>query len=243
MLSIEELERRWLIYKIKSYIPYAVIAISFIIISVLVFIILNPKEDKVSSNNKQTKNVEKVKEEPTKIITEDKTVEPEKVVLSPSLNFIKEIKKETENRVIKQPVKRSIPIKKNSSIKDKERKNTETVQEEKKQNVVINIGNEDTQKEIDDVIKRFKKTNSPVLSLFVAKKYYEAGNYTMAYNYALITNGIDSEIETSWLIFAKSLVKLNKKDKAIKTLKEYIQHSNSNRARTLLDEITSGKMK
>lgn len=269
MLSIDELEKRWLYYKIKSYIPHAIIALIIFLIALVVFMVTDSKPDKSSITDTPIKKIEKVelkstpdtsytkqnKMNPTddspdknskqnsskttiveKPRDENRESENEKVVISPSFDFLKEIEKEA---------KKPTPKKKESQKKADTKKKSETepaVKEEKK-NVIINIGKENTQKEIQDVIRRFKKTNSPVLSLFVAKKYYEAGDYTMAYNYALITNKIDNEIETSWLIFAKSLVKLNQKDKAIKTLKEYVNHSHSSRARTLLDEIISGKMK
>ena len=79
----------------------------------------------------------------------------------------------------------------------------------------ISIKRQNTHEDIQHVIKRFKKSNNPALSLFVAKKYYELENYNAAYNYALITNELNNDIEESWIIFTKSLVKLGKKDKAI----------------------------
>ena len=101
----------------------------------------------------------------------------------------------------------------------------------------------DKQSDIQHVIARFKKSNSPALSLFIAKSYYEQGDYNQAYNYALVTNQIDNNIEASWIVFAKSLVKMGQKEKAISTLKEYIKHSKSNNAKTLLDEIVLGNMR
>jgi len=65
----------------------------------------------------------------------------------------------------------------------------------------------------------------------------------MSYNYSLITNELNNNIEASWIIFTKSLVKLNKKEMAVKTLQQYVEHSQSNQAKLLLDEITSGKFK
>lgn len=107
----------------------------------------------------------------------------------------------------------------------------------------IDIERKNDSDDIQGVIKRFNKNNNPALSLFVAKKYYEMGDYSNAYNYALITNNINAEIESSWLIFAKSLVKLGKKEMAARTLQEYIESSNSKRARRLLDDILNGKFK
>ncbi len=115
------------------------------------------------------------------------------------------------------------------------------VKEEKKGS--ISIARRDEQKDIADVIKRFNVNHNPALSLFVAKKYYQLGNYEQAYNYALITNDLNNNIEESWIVFAKSLMKLNKKEMAVETLKKYISHSNSSQARQLLDEINAGKFR
>jgi tetratricopeptide (TPR) repeat protein len=105
----------------------------------------------------------------------------------------------------------------------------------------INITRKTTEDDLESVIERFNKSNNPALSLFIARKYYELGQYKKSYNYALITNEINSDIESCWIIFAKSLVKLNQKEKAIQTLKKYINHSGSSRATALLDRITTGK--
>ena len=92
----------------------------------------------------------------------------------------------------------------------------------------------------DSVLQDCKNNNNPALSLFAAKKYYELGVYDQAYNYALITNNINSDIDDSWIIFAKSLVKLDKKDKALKVLSKYINQSHSAEAKILFDDILSG---
>ncbi|WP_345989554.1 hypothetical protein WCX18_03345 [Sulfurimonas sp. HSL1-2] len=106
----------------------------------------------------------------------------------------------------------------------------------------MTILRDDDMKDIQDVIARFKKSKNPVLSLFVAKRYYNIGNYQQAYNYALITNELDSTIEDSWLIFAKSLYKMDQKEMAIKTLKSYIQESSSVKAKLTLDQMEKGSL-
>lgn len=105
------------------------------------------------------------------------------------------------------------------------------------------IKREDDMKDIQDVIKRFKKNKNPALSLFVAKRYYRIGNYQQAYNYALMTNELNSNIEDSWLIFAKSLYKLDQKEMAIKTLKTYYDDSGSVKAKITLDQMQKGTLK
>lgn len=186
----------------------------------------------------------------------------EKLVLSPSLGFMSKL--ESKSQSYKEPAKElnSIPKsqekiepKQEQNIEPKiENKQTEPTIEPIKEEIEeisinidkkssINIARKDEMEDIAHVIKRFNVNHNPALSLFVAKKYYQLGDYEQAYNYALITNDINNNIEESWLIFSKSLVKINKKEMAIETLKKYISHSHSSQARQLLDEIQAGKFK
>ncbi len=96
---------------------------------------------------------------------------------------------------------------------------------------------------MQDIIKRFKRTNDPILGLFLARRYYHLKKYNLAYNYALLTNQLDSKNEQSWIIFAKSLVKLGQTNMAIQTLKSYIKISHSKNAKVLLENIQSGHFK
>ncbi|MBW6488168.1 hypothetical protein [Sulfurimonas sp.] len=182
----------------------------------------------------------------------------EKLVLSPSLGFMSKL--ESKSQIYKEPAKEL-----NSTPKPKEtpeQKRAETVSPKienkqiapKKEEIEeitintdkkssINIARKDEIEDIAHVLKRFNVNHNPALSLFVAKKYYQLGDYEQAYNYALITNDINNNIEDSWLIFSKSLVKLNKKELALETLKKYISHSHSSQARQLLEEIQTGKFK
>ncbi|HHD72834.1 MAG TPA: hypothetical protein ENL02_02830 [Epsilonproteobacteria bacterium] len=107
----------------------------------------------------------------------------------------------------------------------------------------MSIQRENDMKDIQHVIKRFKKNKNPALSLFVAKRYYKIGNYQQAYNYALITNDLDNNIEDSWLIFAKSLYHLNQKDMAKKTLRTYLIDSGSVKAKITLEQMEDGSFK
>lgn len=209
-----------------------------------------PKED----NQKLPSDKEEIKT-PNTVINE--ITDEKKVVLSPALGFIdnvkpqKEIKKETtvysRNTQIKEEIlsldaKKSAPIEQikeqAAPIKSEEILPSPQIVESK--NISIKRKNDD---DIKDVIDRFNINHNPSLSLFIAKKYYQISDYEKAYNYALITNELNNNIEESWIIFSKSLVKMNKKEEAIETLKKYVSHSNSSQAKQLLDEILSGKFK
>lgn len=273
MLNINDLEAKHTKYKLKSYIPYITIIISLIaiIVSVITVFKYNTKSTINSSStitaiehSKIKKEVikpdpivdknEKIVDKPKVVIqtivenskAQAKTSKKEKLTLSPSLSFMRKIqgdsvqyyeKSETENKKEETSYTKKQTVNKTKEIK----KIKQPIVAEDKS--TIKIKKQNTYSDISHVLKRFKVNNNPALSLFVAKKYYQLGDYNKAYNYALITNGINNNIEASWIIFAKSLIKLNKKDEAINTLKKYINHSSSSQAKILLDEILSGKFK
>lgn len=263
MLNLNDLEHRWLRYKIKVFIPYILILLSLTIIAIILFTMNFKKEiltDKLTLNNH--KSITK-KESTIPIQTPDKEIntttkpkeifikQSEKLMLSPSLNFMNQIQNNTTPEYQTNNIS-----KKTKNIKLIEPKLVQTskttfkptldpspVKEDLQKETTINITKRTTTNDINEVVKRFNKNNNPTLSLFIAKKYYEIGDYRKSYNYALITNEINNDIEASWVIFAKSLVKLNETEMAIKVLNEYIKQSNSNRAYLLLDKIQSGKFK
>jgi hypothetical protein len=282
MLNINELETRWLHYKIKSNIPYAIILLLVIIGLISILLIdftknTQPEQAKLPKQKtlakKPTKTIiqddvyiKPTKEQPQQekkviapkpIIKHENIKSDTKMKIKPSLDFLQTMKSNTpiyyeesvyENK--KKIQRKKTIINKTNNIQKKvievAAPKVEIVKASKVKVAKANsitIKRQNTQNDIQHVIKRFKKSNNPALSLFIAKKYYELKNYNKAYNYALITNQINDDIEESWIIFVKSLVKLNKKDKAIKILKEYIEFSHSNRAKILLNNIKSGKMK
>ena len=92
------------------------------------------------------------------------------------------------------------------------------------------------------MIKRFNKSKKPALSLFIAKKYYEQGNYKESYKYARQTYKLNPKIEDGLILYAQSLAKLGKKEKAIAKLKPYIKKSGSVKAKILLSDIKKGNI-
>ena len=144
---------------------------------------------------------------------------------------------------------KNITIQDKKSVKDtiqREQTNTLTPVEtplQKEEPHHISIIKKDTHNDIVEIIQRFNKNNNPALSLFIAEKYYALGNYRQSRHYALITNNLNKDIELSWIIFTKSLVKLGERKKAIQTLQKYLEYNHSNRVQTLLNKIRSGKLK
>jgi len=257
MLNIIELENRWLKYKIKSYLPYASIIISLLVILLISYSFIDKNSpdikltQELQTHPKNTivvlkeKKVPQLKEKitPSQPILKQET----KIIkLSPSLDFMKKMQnsvqpyythEHTNYNTFRTPVKVNVP----KVEKVPKKKIVVQAPKVKVDSHRIKIKRQNTQNDIHEIIQRFKNNNNPALSLFVAKKYYELENYNQAYNYALITNKINKDIEVSWIIFAKSLVKLGKKNQAINTLKKYIKQSHSSSAQILVDEIQSGK--
>lgn len=170
----------------------------------------------------------------------------EKITLVPSLDFMKKIRGDS----IPTYDENSEPANRFENIEEPKQEDEKLIlqpikiiKSQREESSRVNITRDSSEDDISHVIKRFKKNNNPALSLFIAKKYYEMGNYQQSYNYALMTNEINNNIEASWILFAKSLVKLNEREMAVKTLRQYIDHSKSNQAKILLDEIETGKFK
>ena len=270
MLNIPELEKQWLYYKIKSFIPHAIIVIS---LSIIIIVLLNitsfesdipivseVEQKYISIENKgsilpaERKNEPRTLQESVQLTVEiPKATQPiihKRTELKPSFAFMKEMQDSTQlyynndnlnNEDSYTPIsKTAIPTPIHEEKIEEVVIQPEVVTEEPNK---INIERKDTKNDIQEIIQRFNKNKNPALSLFVAKKYYELGDYAQSYNYALITNEINKDIEASWIIFSKSLVKLGKKDMAIKTLREYMKYSHSEGAKLLLNDIISGKFK
>jgi len=204
-----------------------------------------------------------VAQEPMSIPTTQRTSQQQNrvLVLEPSMQFIHDFEERTFNdaapsqlpmptQVNQTPIYTQAPqaLATTSTILTSEAEPIAQIQEQplivktaKQSNIVIS--EQTSNHEVQDVIKRFKKNKNPALSLFVAKYYYEQKQYDQSYNYALMTNELDSNIEESWLVFAKSLVKLDQKDMAITTLTSYIEYSASSNAKQLLHAIQKGNFK
>jgi hypothetical protein len=281
MLNVQELERQWFRYKIKSYLPKILLLIVILILSILALVFsfnsdippntsvtISKTTDSTTPTKKKKLSISKITTTPSipvklpqeTIQMEKKPLNQEQLTIKPSFGFINAITYIPDEPILKPtPLKAKPILKKEPELKIIDHKNIEPIEEtnikieeqeplfiatnklkKENSNFSINIKQEET--DIQEVLKRFYNNKNPVLSLFVAKRFYAMKKYRDAYNYALITNEINAEIEESWLIAAKSLTKLNKKDKAIDLLNKFITESNSIQAVMLLEQIKSGTL-
>ena len=245
MLNIIELEKQWRRYKIRYYIPHFTIFMSLLIIAILSFFLLTSDTTKtIPAINEVSipllKNEVLAVKETIAKKDKQKPSSEAPLKLQPSLSFLENMHI-TSRTYVKSPKvthPKVIPVK----VVQKP-KAVKTVVAQQKIISRISIKRKDTAQELQSIIKRFKQSNNPGLSLFIAKKYYTQKNYQQAYNYALITNKLNSKIEESWIVFCKSLVKLGKKQFAIKVLQDYTQDTQSSTANILLSDIKSGKFR
>jgi len=267
MVDLHELEQRWLRYKIKYYLPHFAVTISIIVITSTLIIYNKNFSKEIRKKETKKKQIEKkvalqtsipIKKKIKKKIKkriEKKTplqrpmrsiaINKKAVVHSPSLDIMKK----SPTQMQPHNKDKNISTQDKKSVKDtiqREQTNTLTPVEtplQKEEPHHISIIKKDTHNDIVEIIQRFNKNNNPALSLFIAEKYYALGNYRQSRHYALITNNLNKDIELSWIIFTKSLVKLGERKKAIQTLQKYLEYNHSNRVQTLLNKIRSGKLK
>jgi len=243
MLNIPELEKRWLHYKIKSYLPISLIVLLLIVSGSLIYSFFPLSSAKKREQTPLTQKVPQKREDKVITIPKKREIketlpdiaslnnkEKEKISpLSPSMHFIQKLKTVSQTDTIASP-----PTNKENRVANREIK-------PKAPKGKITIIKQDTKRDIQNILKRFEKEKNPALSLFLARKYYALGNYKAALKYALITNQLNKDIDESWIIFSKTLVKMHHKEKAINILRQYIQNSQSTNAAILLQNIQSGR--
>lgn len=258
MLDVKELERRWLKYKVKSYAPYG--AGGVIIIAVTAGILswlLSPEQPAMP--DEANKTIVTPSSSPAAVLP--KPEEENTTILEPAMDFVQTFQtslpeQESETAAIPKPALKasvpaaSLPPPKVLAVPEisTPAEGSSAVQQSaspvsRKMEGSLSINRNESKLDIDQLKQRFKETSNANLGLFIARYYYDHGNYTEAYNYALRTNAVNNKIDDSWIIFSKSLVKLGKTDQAKKTLLLYIQQSNSESARGLLESIEKGTFK
>ena len=224
MHKYEELER--LYYK-KKYTKY--FFIFFIIAFLSALILFFSKSNKnVQKNNKVNLEKKIEKKEINKTIIKKEVNISKKELKEVNKTKVKKIKKEVKKLVL-YPI---FPELNENKEKIKQIKK----QQIKKQSVpkieVNNIKKEEKKVALKIVVKSAKTTNdliyifekSPTYenAIKISKIYFERKNYQKAIEWSKKANKIEPEDYESWYIFAKSLIKLGKVDKAKKVLIAYL---------------------
>lgn len=112
--------------------------------------------------------------------------------------------------------------------------------EEQKPKGVIKIETQEVNS-IKYLKERFEKSHNIIFALMLAEEYYISKNYQDSNKWSIIANTIDAENEKSWILFAKSKLKLGQKQDAISALEAYLKNNKSKVAQNLLTQIMSGE--
>jgi tetratricopeptide (TPR) repeat protein len=94
---------------------------------------------------------------------------------------------------------------------------------------------------VQEIESRFAFAKDKDDALFLARYYYDKKQYKQALKWALETNKLDSNIEESWLIFAKAKSRLGSRVEAIRIVQAYYDRTGSARAKDLLNRLRFGK--
>ncbi len=279
MHEIQDLERRWLRYTVKKWLPWlALVPVA----AVVVFLILSPSEKKVSHPGVSAKEkVEKpdpaprpddsLKKQPEKaaVTEQNKTAapdtaqvaKPEKtqssdspLVQTPNLEQSDTSEKKAvvflsyEEPALsvaeeKAPEKRELI--QGASAPESEKIDPVTVEEPSKQQEQKSSGlvtKSDKAFDPEVIERKFNDSRNVKYARFLANYYYDQKQYKKASRWAYTINQLDASLEEGWLLFAKSLYKLGRKQDAVTLLQKYLRHYNSKRAHLLLQKITSGAL-
>jgi len=242
MYDIKLLEEEWKRYKKKKRKPLYAFIFSILILGTLAFFFLNYKNVIVSKfENNESVVVDKPK--PSVILLDSAltTLEVKKEIIEKSIveksTNDNNVEIETDDSfTIDDPMRYKHPNAKKVSITVTEVIKKPVIVEKPRKKMHLNIIETTSASAYKDVAKRFAETSDTDDSLFLARTYYNKGNNKKAIYWALQTNKINSNIEESWLIFAKAKARSGRKDEAVRILSSYIKRSNSHKAKILLNK-------
>jgi len=89
--------------------------------------------------------------------------------------------------------------------------------------------------------KKFYATNNPKYALQIAQRFYNAQRYKEALKWSLIANEVDEQKPESWIMFAKTKMKMGKKQDAINVLNAYLKTYTSAKISRYLEKIKRTK--
>jgi len=270
-LEILELEKKVLKYRLKRRLPYFVFTALVIFIALIGFFVYSTSLSKEQKFTPITQNnvipiennlstvPSQIQSTTLSVKEQNKTEEtlllqlpvigknaPEKkysYLPEPTENKTKiSIEEEPENRVL---IRKAPKNDEESFYRTKEDKIDTLLLpppllEDEKPKGVIKIETQEVNS-ITYLKERFEKSHNIIFALMLAEEYYILKNYQDSNKWSIIANTIDADNEKSWILFAKSKLKLGQKQDAISALEAYLKNNKSKAAQSLRTQIMSGE--
>ncbi|MCK4441918.1 MAG: CDC27 family protein [Sulfurovaceae bacterium] len=241
MINTKELEKRWYKYKTKGMLLVISILTLIALLIYGIYYILYKLDIDIDKKEqpKAVMGIQKIKEKNSSIIPKIiKEKKDNSVLLSPTIPIIDlEEEKLKDSRNKKRAIKYNIAKKHHTRTPHHAKRlikaKTSVVNVEKKK-----IKFQQTSNNYMSIMKqKFAQNKNPRDALLVAKAYYNAGNYKKSEEWALRANRLNSNLDESWLIFAKSKDKMGKRREALKILLTYYNKSKSYKVKALIDKM------
>jgi len=260
MLKIDELEKKWYRYKVKTILfPMASVVFSSVIFVGGYYVYDSKSNTFLTPSHKISKVVLGVSKEMNGSETQESLTlnkvkkELKEVSLEPVIPVI-DMEKEERVKESKKYVKKASTHKVNRhTVKAKANKYltaselTVMAKAEKvkvvKPHVTKKMNFQTTSINYMDTMKeKFLRTGKSRDALLLSRAYYKEGNFKEAEQWALSANKLNSKSEESWFLFAKSKAKLGKKKEALKILISYYKKSHTAKTKELIGQIKTGKI-
>lgn len=225
MDRLQQLERGWMIYKLRWFFKHAfIIVMALIVGGGLVYWVANHgKQDRKLEETQEaavfSSQVPDQKSEPTlptlaevkeslpPVMIERVLIKP--VFLEPNYDFEQDMAERLGTRV--------------ESSAQRTSQATPSV-------VTRTVG-------VESLEERFMQTPTYDRAIEIAEHYLRLGAYHEALKWSLEANEIDNEKEQSWAIFATASAQLGRKEQAAESLRAYLRTRTSQRLNALLREL------
>jgi len=256
MINIRELEKRWYKYKTKGVLLIvSILTLLLLLIYGGYYILYKLNIDiKPKTQPKAVMGIQKRKEKNSSTIfnsIEEK--QDSSILLSPTIPIIDlEEEKQKDNRVKKRAIRYNI-AKKYSKPHHKRKRLVKAKVSTYLTHSELSVLNGDNipphrkKKKIKiqqssnnymSIMKqKFARNKNPRDAILIAKAYYNAGNYKKSEEWALKANSLNSNLDESWLIFAKSKDKMGKRREALRILITYYNKSKSYKVKALIEKM------
>jgi len=152
-----------------------------------------------------------------------------------SLNFYKKviIKKEIPKQDVKVTAK--VDDKKSDKKNINKEKSFKKISHKSKKTYLKSRKNVDIYVKL---VNKFKKTNDFKIALKLSRLYYMKKDYKKSLKWSIIANELNDKDDGSWILFAKSKIKLGEKSLAKKALLTYNKVYHSKSVQELLNRIS-----